>query len=643
MRLSGLFQKTLAGILVLFAIVIGATSIFSGISLKKLATKEYRSKGSAIASSIASSSVEILLNQNAETMQAIIDQFLEIEGVSYVFILNDLGEIIAHTFSPRIPVQILALHDDAHHMGTVVRDHVSFRDITIEDMGDMMDIASPILAGIGGHVHVGMNYTTIRQQVNAAVKTQISLVFVIFLLSIGIAYLFVNRISKPLIGLSVYAEKVASDEHPDYIQFKAQLGPVTHQKDEVGQLAGVLQQMISRIHEREEGLKAAQAELTQINENLEGLVRERTQELSTKNRILETQKEALVTQRKEIETQRDDLAVAYEDLQKTQDQLVQSEKMAALGQLIAGVAHEINTPLGAIRSSVTNISRTLNQTLRALPAFFRGLPDAQQDVFFALIEKSLQKEMTLSSKEERALKRKLMRKLDEEGLSNADTIADELVDMGIYEHEAFLSLIKDPTNPDIVPMAYKLSGLQRSAFNISTATDRASTVVFALKNYARYDMSGELVEANLADGIETVLTLYHNLLKQGIDIVRNYASIPPVRCYPDELNQVWTNLIHNALQAMGHKGTLTIDISMKNEYASVAITDSGQGIPDEIKDRIFDSFFTTKPAGEGSGLGLGIVRKIIDKHKGEITVDSEPGETTFTVILPLNPDKEPLT
>lgn len=145
-----------------------------------------------------------------------------------------------------------------------------------------------------------------------------------------------------------------------------------------------------------------------------------------------------------------------------------------------------------------------------------------------------------------------------------------------------------------------------------------------------------MTDSDLTGGIETVLTLYQNQMKHGIEVIRNFEELPSVLCYPDELNQVWTNLVHNAIQAMENKGTLQIDVRSRNDRAVVTVTDSGNGIPDEIRERIFEPFFTTKPAGEGSGLGLDIVRKIIEKHRGEIRVESEPGKTAFSVILPIH-------
>ena len=160
--------------------------------------------------------------------------------------------------------------------------------------------------------------------------------------------------------------------------------------------------------------------------------------------------------------------------------------------------------------------------------------------------------------------------------------------------------------------------------------------MFALKTYARYEQSGEKTAASLTEGIETILTLYQNQLKQGVEVIKNYAEIPPVMCYPDELNQVWTNLIHNALQAMDYRGTLKIELTEQSGQAKISVTDSGKGIPEEIKGKIFDPFFTTKPAGEGSGLGLDIVKKIVQKHQGKIEVESIPGQTIFHVFLPMS-------
>ena len=355
-------------------------------------------------------------------------------------------------------------------------------------------------------------------------------------------------------------------------------------------------------------------------------------------RILEDSNRKLETQ---VAERTQELSQALEHLKATQEELIQSEKMAALGQLIAGIAHEINTPLGAIRSSAANMSKFLDQTLKELSLLFQSLSPEENQIFLALLQQSLEQKPIFSAKEERQFKRSLKRQLESSVIDNADTMADNLIDMGIYhEIDYFLPLLKRPNSPHLLEIAYKISGLQRGTTTIKIATDRASKVVFALKTYARYDQSVEMKLANLIEGIETILTLYQNQLKQGVEVIRSYGELPPVLCYPDELNQVWTNLIHNALQAMENRGILTINVTTIDQQAKISIADNGKGIPEEIKLKIFEPFFTTKPPGEGSGLGLDIVRKIIKKHAGKITVESQPGQTRFNVFLPIKATQE---
>lgn len=333
-----------------------------------------------------------------------------------------------------------------------------------------------------------------------------------------------------------------------------------------------------------------------------------------------------------------ELSEALNFLRLTQDELIESEKLAALGQLVAGVAHEINTPLGVIQSSAGNISKYLSQTLEELPELFQTVTLEQTQSFLALLQQSLQTQSFLSAKEERMFKRTLIRQLEDREIIEADAVADTLVDMRIYDNfDQFIPLLKRADTSHLLEVAYKLSGIQRGIQTINTAIARAAKVVFALKTYARYGSLGEMTLTDLTEGIETALTLYQNQLKRGVEVIRNYGKIPRVLCYADELNQVWTNLIHNALQAMNYQGTLTIDVVPLEQQVQISITDSGNGIPPEIQLKIFKPFFTTKPAGEGSGLGLHIVNRIIEKHKGTITVESKPGQTTFRVSLPVQP------
>jgi signal transduction histidine kinase/FixJ family two-component response regulator len=462
---------------------------------------------------------------------------------------------------------------------------------------------------------------------------------------------YANRKAKELLGIEVLLEATIEQFSPAYQVYRSGTGELypNDQLPVVRSLAGETVRAEDLELHQPDRIIPLEVSTTPISNEMGNItyaictfqdISDRQRAESDRLRLAQEReaKNVALQMNREIEAKNQELASALEQLQATQQQLIDSEKMAALGQLVAGVAHEINTPIAAIRSSAGSISSFLSSTLEQLPGLFQTLNEEQGQEFLALLGRSLHQELTLSTKEERKLKKALRIQLQELEFSEADAenVADTLVIMGIYNDiDVFLPLLTRLDGFDVLEIAYKLAQIKRGMTTIQTATERASKVVFALKTYAHYEQSGQMTQANLTEGIETVLTLYQNQFKQGVNLVRNYADLPPILCYPDELNQVWTNLIHNALQAMDNRGTLTIDVTTIDEQVQISFTDSGKGIPEEIKSKIFAPFFTTKAPGEGSGLGLDIVNKIIKKHQGKIKVESIPGQTIFKVFLPI--------
>lgn len=335
------------------------------------------------------------------------------------------------------------------------------------------------------------------------------------------------------------------------------------------------------------------------------------------------------------------LQKALADLQQAQEQLVQSGKMAALGQLVAGIAHEVNTPLGAIRASAGNAMHALQASLSALPSLGEHLDAPQQALFFSLLEAALAAP-PVATGERRSLRRRIADELQAAGIDDARRLADTLLDIGLHGHlGTAMPLLRHAQRDWIMALAYDLTRLRENSQTILLAVERASKVVFALKNYARVEHSEDKQPVDLRASVETVLELYGAQIKQGIELQRDFVAMPPVHAHGDELIQVWTNLIHNAMQAMEGHGRLVISSRQFNGRAELCFTDSGPGVPTDLQAKIFEPFFSTKARGEGTGLGLHICRQILAKNGGEITLDSVPGKTSFRVSLPASPTPTP--
>ena len=338
-----------------------------------------------------------------------------------------------------------------------------------------------------------------------------------------------------------------------------------------------------------------------------------------------------------IANQKDQLEETLEQLKQSQDQLVQSEKLAALGKLVAGVAHEINTPIGAIQSTAEVIAESNTKIFESLPEIIEILSEEERKSFFAIPSHQTASPKRLTSREKRESRKQVALRFQEMGIEGNPELVGKLTRIGLTGSlEPFRSILIHPERNRIIDLAGHLFLLNQKVENIRKAVNKTSKVVFALKSYARIGESEEWVDFDLEENIRNVLLLNAHLFKDGVVLTEEFQPVKKVYGNPDELAQVWQNLVYNGLQAMQFQGTLKVAIISDGKKVYIEIEDSGTGIPEEIQPKIFDPFYTTKLAGEGSGMGLDIVKRIIENHKGNITFRTEMGKgTCFKVALPL--------
>ncbi len=279
-------------------------------------------------------------------------------------------------------------------------------------------------------------------------------------------------------------------------------------------------------------------------------------------------------------------------MQSSQAQVIHTTKLASLGQMIAGVAHEMNTPLGFVKSNV--------------------------EVVGELVEEHFdQSSKRLSTAAD------WLQKLSRADLSSA--ASQQAVRQAAAKLAGALQVIAQSDLADARDL------LKDSVEGI----DQLTNLVRNLKGFARVDRDG-MDLMNLNEGIESALTIAQHQLRDRIEVVKELQAVPQVRCVPSQINQVFLNLITNAAQAMGEKGLLTLRSRRNGDFVEVEVEDNGSGIAEDVLPKIFDPFFTTKAVGEGTGLGLSIVHKIIHAHGGSIKVRSTPNiGTTFSVSLPV--------
>jgi|GEM_PF-850103 len=412
---------------------------------------------------------------------------------------------------------------------------------------------APETAGeVIGFVRLVMDQARLRAAIRALWLQNLGVGALFLVIAALVTFLVVREVSKPLKGLIA--------------DIKARGVPVTDSGD-LELVAGTYDSLVQQLGE-------AFAVINDLKESLERKVDARTAELASANEELE-ERQAI------LEDSNFKLNNALRDLQEAQVQLVQSEKLAALGQLVAGVAHEINNTTNFISGAIPPLARTVNELKDLI-----GRYDAMLAV--------------------KHWRTRAKHQLD------IDRFKEEIEYCDFFEN---LDILLD---------------------NMREGARRTTKIVQDLKNFARPDES-ERRPIDIHSGLESTLTLLYNEYKYNIEVIREYdQTIPEVPSFPGPLNQVFMNIILNAIQSIKGKGKIRIKTWASDGQAHIMIKDSGHGIPAALIGKVFDPFFTTKDVGEGTGLGLSISYGIIKKHQGEIRVKSEVGQgTEFELLLPL--------
>lgn len=328
-------------------------------------------------------------------------------------------------------------------------------------------------------------------------------------------------------------------------------------------------------------------------------------------------------------------------LTQNESLLHQQEKMAALGTMSAGLAHELNNPAAAAQRSASQSkeiqSRWLTLTHQIERLAFQEGQTAWLDTFVQEASRRFEAPRKLDTIEKIDLVDQLQTWLEANGIESAWELAPVMVNFG-WDIES-LEKLKSSLTPSLFSLSVQWLGagclMMVLLSEVLQTTERISQIVRAVKSYTYLDQA-PILEVDVHAGLENTLVIMQHKLKKGVTVKREYSpDLPRIAAYASELNQVWTNIIDNAVDAMHGKGEIKIKTYEEDHRVVVEITDNGPGIPQDIQSRIFEPFFTTKAPGQGTGLGLHISHDIIaNRHHGQLLVESRPGETKFKVILP---------
>ncbi len=489
----------------------------------------------------ATSTKDAILSFDLATLESSIQEILKNDSIIYVRIIDNNNNILASGSNGEYKEREFLLDNN-------------FLDIddSIYDTEEFISVGDTIYAKI----EIGVSTQQIEKSIKETTKLSISIAIVEMVLVAFFSFILGIYLTKQLKVLRNAAKDISAGDYTQTIDIKT--------RDEVGEVAHAFNKMTSSLNAANRKTLTYQQELEELNKSLEDRVERRTQ------KILD---------------QKDKLESAYGQLQKTQRQLVESEKLASIGQLAAGVAHEINNPVGFIKSNLSSLEDYIG-------------------VYQTLI------------KEQQAF-------IDKVDINQNTDLKPHLEKIIAFKEEEDIEFISED-----------IDSLTKESIK---GTVRVEDIVKGLKVYSR-DSDDVFEPTDLAACLNDALTMLNNEIKYKCKIKKEIGELPLFPCDKVKIIQVFTNLIINAAQAIKDTGILLIKAnhnkSTDNSNITITISDNGQGIPKENLAKLFDPFFTTKPVGEGTGLGLSISHGIIQDHGGEISVESKVGVgTRFTIIF----------
>ena len=333
-------------------------------------------------------------------------------------------------------------------------------------------------------------------------------------------------------------------------------------------------------------------------------------------------------------------------LKESEARMLQNNKMAQLGMLTAGVAHELNNPAAAINRSAEQLNHAIRQLVETQSQINNFNFDENQSHSLHLLahktEGQALESHPLDALQRADLQDRMESWLETHAVAEAWNYSGALVDVfaSMEDLEQAVGQFSNAEIPTVLQYLVAIYNTNSLTNEITTASGRVANIVKALKSYSYLDQA-PVQDVDIEKGLEDTLLILRAKLKDGIEVVRDYGKdLPHLEAYGSELNQVWTNLIDNAADALNGKGQLTLRTRLDGKWYVVEVEDNGPGIPEHVLPKLFDPFFSTKEPGQGTGLGLDISYNIVvNKHRGDIKVFSEPGKTIFQVWLPLKFEK----